>query len=133
MAKVQVLYSSRCCLLPIPFNKDPFLGNCVLVFRIARDFGDDVLPLYGFGPQNYLVTSHMRTTSRTQWLEILLILRSVIQCVDAHGLPGWTMDMNEKGVVVVLPSTSQMARRWSFDNGDLHGSNGTSIGLVDTS
>ena len=92
-----------------------------------------MLPLHGFGPHNYLVTSHMRTTTRTQWLEILLILRSVIQCVDAYGRPGWTMDMNERGVVVVLPSTSQMARHWSFDNGDLHGSNGTSIGLVDNS
>lgn len=71
--------------------------------------------------------------SRNRWLEVLLTLRELIECIDVDGLPGWTTSPNENGILLLLPSTSGMARRWSSGNEFLGASNETSLGLVEVS
>ena len=83
------------------------------------------------GSQEYLVTSDRRTLSRNRWLEVLLTLRGLVECIDVDGLPGWTTSPNDNGILLLLPSTSEMARRWSSSNVIHSASNETSLGLVE--
>ena len=75
-------------------------ASCVVLFRIAKDFGDDVLPF--MGSQEYLVTSDRRILSRNRWLEVLLTLRGLVECIDVDGLPGWTTSPNDNGILLLL-------------------------------
>ena len=85
------------------------------------------------GSQEYLVTNNRRNLSRNRWLEVLLTLRELVECIDVDDLPGWTTSPNDNGVLLLLPSTSEMARRWSSSTGILGASNETSLGLVEVS
>lgn len=83
--------------------------SCVVVFRMAKDLGDDVLPYrQGFQP-----TSQATPSLNANWpdiLEQLLQLRSY--CVQHRRLPAWTQ-VSEAGVLLMLPRTSVMRQRWS--------------------
>ena len=85
------------------------------------------------GSEEYLVTSNRRSLSRNRWLEVLLTLRGLVECIDVDGLPGWTTSPNDNGILLLLPSTSEMARRWSYGKGFLGASNETSLGLIKAS
>lgn len=84
-------------------------GTCVVVFRMAKDLGDDVLPFHrGFEP-----TSQAPPSLSANWPDIvehLLLLRS--NCVLERKLPGWRQ-WSDAGLLLMLPTSSVMNKRWA--------------------
>ena len=111
-------------------------GTCVALFRIARNFGDDVLPYPELwpGPLEYIHASGYPKRTEEEWKFVLKGFRALLPCVETHPAhPSWTLSDSAGGVLLLLPSTSAMAQRWANGNGILGGFNGTSLGLVDVS
>ena len=69
--------------------------------------------------------------SRNRWLEVLLTLRGLVECVDVDGPPGWTVSPKDSNILLLPLSTSKMARRWCLAIDFLASSNETSSGLFE--
>ena len=54
-------------------------------------------------------------------------------CVDREGKPGWESTHGSFGTVLVLPSSSEMARRWGPPYGISSGLNHTGLELIQVS
>ena len=94
------------------FKTKPILiGNCVLELRMAKDFGDDVLPLRN---QGYFPGSFRQPTEEHDWPDILDQFESLMSnCVWGSTLtgPGWARAGNNM-IVLLLPADSEMRKRW---------------------
>ena len=64
---------------------------------------------------------------------MLLNLCTRVECIHRDGLQGWTISLGDKGILLLPPSTSDVARRWSSGNGFFSASNKISLGLVEVS
>ena len=87
------------------------IGDCVLGLRMAKDFGDDVLPLR---TQGYFPGSLRQPTEVHDWPDILDQLESLMSnCVWGRLLtgPGWARAANNM-IVLLLPMDSEMRKRW---------------------
>lgn len=102
-----------------------------MVVRISRDFGVDVLPFSG----HYLDTTEFPTKGPNWWSVILRSwnLDLINNCVGEKGQPGWVLSHWNIETLLVLPSTSEMARKWGRSSLGLGGLNLTGIGSVETS
>lgn len=108
----------------------PSLGSCYVLFRIAKDFGDNVLPL---SDRDYLETSTRLALFRNRWVSLILNLRELIECIEVRGQPGWSSVSGDRGILLLLPVSSGMKREWATTNGIVGGMNGTSSDLVNVS
>lgn len=116
--------------LPLTTKGEPFPGSCYVLFRIAKDFGDNVLPI---SDREYLVTSTRLTTFRSRWISLILTLRALVECIEVQGQPGWSSVSDDKGILLLFPVSSGMHRIWAATNGIVDGINGTSLELVNVS
>ena len=94
---------------------------------MAKDFGDDVLPLLG----GYLSTRQLLPTMQANWLdtmESLLELHS--SCAQARGVAGW-IQTGGAGIMLLLPRDSAMRARWSHPALDLGLGNHTALNSTD--
>lgn len=108
-------------------------GTCIVLFRIAKDFGDDVLPLPYDRPHNYLKTSTRQPTDQGRWDWLLRSLAALLPCVQGNGEPGWWTSPYGNGILMLLPSESAMARQWWYSDIGLARMNSTTLNLVETS
>lgn len=120
---------------PLPFScvnrpRRPLLGSCYVLFRIAKDFGDHVLPL---SDREYLVTSTRLAIFKNRWISLLLNLRELIECVEVRGQPGWSSVSDDRGILLLLPVSSGMKIDWATTNGIVGGMNRTSLESVNVS
>ncbi|KAF6237921.1 hypothetical protein HO173_004122 [Letharia columbiana] len=84
-------------------------GNCVVVFRMAKDLGDDVLP-YGGG---FEPTSQAPASLDANWPDLMeQLLQLYSFCVQRRKSPAWTQ-VSDAGVLLMLPKDSVMKQRWS--------------------
>lgn len=101
-------------------------GTCVVVFRIAKDLGDHVLPYR----KRHASKSHWMKTDNTlggrfqrtsqappsfsaNWPDIVEPLLDLhLYCVQRRGAPAWSQ-VSEAGVLLMLPKDSVMKQRWS--------------------
>lgn len=93
--------------LPIGFIS----GDCALELRMAKDFGDDVLPLRN---QGYFPGSSRQLAEKHDWPDILDQFESLVSsCVWGSPLtgPGWARAGNNM-IVLLLPTDSEMRKRW---------------------
>jgi len=57
------------------------------VVRMAKDFGDDVLPLRWGG---FLPASHLAPTDEDDWPDIISQIEQLqLNCLAVLGVPGW--------------------------------------------
>ena len=84
---------------------------------MAKDFGDDVLPNegsgFGFADESYALPMADFT-----WEDILEAIQDLLVHIEFYGAPSWTYALNVGGyeaVVMFIPSSSVMARRWATD------------------
>ena len=91
--------------------KAPLAGDCALVLRMAKDFGDDVLPLRN---QGYFPGSSKQPTEEHDWPDILvqfeLLMSNCIWRSLSTG-PGWARAGNNI-IVLLLPTNSEMRKQW---------------------
>ena len=92
-------------------TKAPLVGDCTLVVRMAKDFGDDVLPLRTHG---YFPGSSKLPIEKYDWPDILdqsEMLLSNCLWRDLSTGPGWARAGNNM-IVLFLPTDSEMRKRW---------------------
>lgn len=118
---------------PVQLTTLALPGTCVVLFRIAKDFGDTVIPLPYAGPHNYLKTSTRQPTARERWEILLVLLSSLLNCVQTNGEPGWTTSPSANGILMLLSTESAMARQWWYSATGLGVLNSTTLGLVEVS
>lgn len=86
-------------------------GDCTLALRMAKDFGDDVLPLRTHG---YFPGSSKLPIEKYDWPDILAQSETLLSnCVwrDLSTGPGWARAGNNI-IVLFLPTDSEMRKRW---------------------
>ncbi len=88
-----------------------------------------MLPL---GQGRYLETSFRPTTTQGRWDRLLIGFRVLQYCVQDKGQPGWILNENAGGALMLLSTESAMARQWSA-NAVGFGMNLTTLNLVETS
>ena len=91
--------------------KTIFIGDCVIELRMAKDFGDDVLPLRN---QGYFPGSSRQLVEEHDWPDIIDQCESLMSnCVWGSHLtgPGWARAGNNM-IVLLLPTNSEMRKRW---------------------
>ncbi|KAL8856833.1 MAG: hypothetical protein Q9178_006550 [Gyalolechia marmorata] len=87
--------------------------TCTLLVRMAKDFGDNVLPNDGSG---YSDESYALPMADFTWEDILEAIEDLQAYTESFEAPGWTYGMNmggQEAVVMFIPSSSVMARRWA--------------------
>lgn len=92
-------------------TKSLLVGDCTLVVRMAKDFGDDVLPLRTHG---YFPGSSKLPIEKYGWPDILdqsEMLLSNCLWRDLSTGPGWARAGNNM-IVLFLPTDSEMRKRW---------------------
>lgn len=80
--------------------------------------------------QEYLMTSNRRNLSQNRWLKVLPTSRGLVECINVNRHPGWMTGPNDNGILLMLLSTSEIARRWSSGNGFLCATNETMSGRL---
>lgn len=121
-------------------------GTCVVVFRIAKDFGDHVLPYR----KRHASKSHLMKTDNTlggrfqrtsqappsfsaNWPDIVEPLLDMhLYCVQRRGAPAWSQ-VSEAGVLLMLPKDSVMKQRWSHRPSKLGNANIELVNITHTS
>ena len=91
--------------------KTTLIGDCVIELRMAKDFGDDVLPLRN---QGYFPGSSRQLVEEHDWPDIINQCESLMSnCVWGSHLtgPGWARAGNNM-IVLLLPTNSEMRKRW---------------------
>ncbi len=87
------------------------IGDCALVLQMAKDLGDDVLPLRN---QGYFPASSKQPTEEHDWPDILnqaeVLMSNCLWGVFTTG-PGWARAGNNI-IVLLLPTDSEMRKRW---------------------
>jgi hypothetical protein len=86
-----------------------YLGNCAIVLRMAKDFGDDVLPLRNRG---YSPGSHHPPMDQHDWPDIIDQVEQLVSNCVWGGItePGWARVSNRM-IVLLLPMDSQMRKQ----------------------
>ena len=106
------LVSHRSTKSSLTFEPETLLiGDCVLELRMAKDFGDDVLPLRN---QGYFPGSSRQLAEEHDWPDILVQCESLMSsCVWGSPLtgPGWAR-AGSNMIVLLLPTDSEMRKRW---------------------
>ena len=106
------LVSRRSTISSLTFKpKTILVGDCALELRMAKDFGDDVLPLRN---QGYFPGSSRQLAEKHDWPDILDQFESLVSsCVWGSPLtgPGWARAGNNM-IVLLLPTDSEMRKRW---------------------
>ena len=101
----------RTDFLSIFKTKALFIGDCTLVVRMAKDFGDDVLPLRTHG---YFPGSSRLPIEKYDWPDILAQSETLLSnCLwrDLSTGPGWARAGNNI-IVLFLPTDSEIRKRW---------------------
>ena len=88
-----------------------------------------MLPLHG----EYYDATGLQTGGVDSWLGLLLRLRDLLACPNEDGKPGWAGTSGHIGVFLVLPSTSEMSRKWGGSVDGTGAFNYTGLNLVETS
>ncbi|KAL8911382.1 MAG: hypothetical protein Q9171_003428 [Xanthocarpia ochracea] len=89
--------------------------TCTLLVRMAKDFGDNVLPNEGGG---FSDESYALPEADFTWEDILDAIEGLHAHIESFEAPGWTYGLNAGGqeaVVMFIPSSSTMARKWATD------------------
>ena len=91
---------------------NPCIETCTLLFRMGKDFGDDVLPLNG----GYLKTSDARPQQQGSWHILLASAKNILSYgVMVRGQPCWhrgAFPMDDIKILF-LPTKSAMSRKWA--------------------
>lgn len=99
------------------------LGSCAVFARMARDFGDDTLPVHSTG--QYLPGSHAPSSQVANWDMLTLVMgRLLSSCVEKKGQPGWSARVGDI-VVFFVPQDSAFRRRWWRNELEIDGTNVT--------
>ncbi|KAL8902191.1 MAG: hypothetical protein Q9207_004844 [Kuettlingeria erythrocarpa] len=88
--------------------------TCTILLRMAKDFGKNVLP----NGNEFTDESDDPPAAEFVWEDILDSLDVLEDDVAGSKAPGWTYGYNMEGpeaVLMVLPSSSVMSRRWAAD------------------
>ncbi|KAL8797092.1 MAG: hypothetical protein Q9182_007245 [Xanthomendoza sp. 2 TL-2023] len=87
--------------------------TCTLLVRMAKDFGTDVLPI----GEDYVDFSDRAPWALIKWEEITMVLQGLLNEIDRHHSPVWTVGASNGWDVVVMfiPTRSKISRRWAMD------------------
>ncbi|KAL9598634.1 MAG: hypothetical protein Q9219_004380 [cf. Caloplaca sp. 3 TL-2023] len=88
--------------------------SCTFLLRMAKDFGNNVLPLrYG----GFLNVSQRKPQATFRGNDILWVLDDMRRMGESFTKPIWTTGFGVGGeaVMMFIPSDSVMARRWALD------------------
>ncbi|KAL8930020.1 MAG: hypothetical protein Q9172_000252 [Xanthocarpia lactea] len=106
-------------------------GTCVILFRIGKDFGDNVLP----SDEGYAHLSGYPPIAWSTWAHLLAVMDELVDLIikDERGRIGWQSIPNRRvaAIALVLPKNSQMSRTWAgfgTDNVAFSGSSSLSRG-----
>ncbi|KAL8774585.1 MAG: hypothetical protein Q9209_000958 [Squamulea sp. 1 TL-2023] len=94
---------------PHPFEL-PFgvrYRTCTLLMRMAKDYGDDVI----FYRESPLHLARNPAESLFSWWEVLQLIDHLLEDVQSHDMPLW--GLVDEAIVVFIPSSSAMSRRWA--------------------
>ncbi|KAI4268701.1 MAG: hypothetical protein L6R38_007746 [Xanthoria sp. 2 TBL-2021] len=95
-------------------NEHRQLETCTLLLRMAKDFGNNVLPIGGeFSDETDNLPAAILT-----WEDILDSIKDTLEHVEYIKTPDWTYGYSQEGheaVVMFIPSSSVMSRRWTTD------------------
>ncbi|KAL8748810.1 MAG: hypothetical protein Q9184_007078 [Pyrenodesmia sp. 2 TL-2023] len=100
-------YSSICCV-----DRAPPTETCTILMRMAKDFGDNVLPI----GDTFMHESDDLPQAQFTWEDILDSLDDLQEHIVEHQAPGWAYGYNMGAqfcVVMIIPSSSVMSRRWA--------------------
>ena len=67
------------------------------------------------------------------WQQLFWYLDDVLYCIQEEGKPGWIPTNHRLGVVLAVPSRSEMNRQWGYTGRVSAELNSTSLGLVEVS
>ena len=86
---------------------------------MAKDFGDDVIPL-SFKSPEFCDLTFQPAKDIADWQSLLLSAQGLLYGLELHGLPGWGFgagfEPKDLSVLIAyLPRTSPMARKWAAD------------------
>ncbi|KAL8911934.1 MAG: hypothetical protein Q9171_002976 [Xanthocarpia ochracea] len=108
-------------------------GTCVILFRIAKDFGDNVLPF----DEGYAHLSSFFPIAWSSWAHIFTVMDDLVDLIikDDHGRLGWQsiINRNVAAIALVLPKNSQMSRMWAGFGTDDVALSGSSSSATETS
>lgn len=110
------LSSSPLCRLFTDFPRY-LLGTCSVLIRMAKDFGDDIIPL-GDGLEGYAELSSIPAEAVVPWSNLLLPIESMTFVVLWDNMPVWSPGASAMGrriIILMLPKSSPMSRRWTAD------------------
>ena len=88
-----------------------------------------MLPLY----DGYKDMSRFSPSGLDTWLSVLLRLEQLLSCPNDDKNPGWAFTNHNIGVLLVLPSTSEMSRQWRGSIGGSGEFNYTGLNLIEIS
>ena len=108
-------HENRCS----PYNDLEFnivgTGDCALILRMAKDFGDDVLPLRTTG---FFPGSLRKPVEENNWPDIMAQIETLVSICAWRAIPsgpGWAR-IGSDMVVLLLPADSEMHKRWLLDD-----------------
>jgi len=97
---------------------------------MAKDFGDDSLPLSNNPPGQYLPAGHLSPIQVTTWEFLTTGLMHLLHiCVATSGAPGWTTRAGNI-IILIVPMESEFRRRWWTGNGEV--ADGDWTGLLES-
>ncbi|KAI4108883.1 MAG: hypothetical protein LQ339_002001 [Xanthoria mediterranea] len=90
------------------------IETCTILVRMAKDFGNNVLPVGG----KFSDESDDPPAAKFTWEDILGSIAVTLEHVEKVKFPDWTYGYSPGGqeaVMMVIPSSSVMSRRWAMD------------------
>ena len=88
-------------------------ASCAVVARMAKDFGDHVLP---FWDGDYLPTGTFAPTQESIWAFIIYEMERLLStCVWHQRRPGWGKE-GSNIIILFLPMDSDMRKKWWPDS-----------------
>ncbi|KAI4215942.1 MAG: hypothetical protein L6R36_009356, partial [Xanthoria steineri] len=88
--------------------------TCTILVRMAKDFGNNVLPVGG----KFSDETEDPPAAKFTWEDILGSIAVTLEHVEKVKFPDWTYGYSPGGqeaVMMVIPSSSVMSRRWAMD------------------
>ncbi|CAO1600514.1 hypothetical protein XANCAGTX0491_004199 [Xanthoria calcicola] len=88
--------------------------TCTILVRMAKDFGNNVLPVGG----KFSDESDDPPSANFTWEDIIGSVAVTLEHVEHVKFPDWTYGYSTGGqeaVMMVIPSSSVMSRRWAMD------------------
>lgn len=98
--------------------------NCAVFARMAKDFGDGVLPIQ---PGQYLPASEAPAFQVAQWDSLTQVMvHTLSTCVNEKGQPGWSARVGDI-VVFFVPTNSEFRKRWWSEVTEIGATNSSGV------